>query len=207
MKLLLVPAAVALLSGSVIVLVGGAGGEVLLLATIVAGAFADLARRTLREPPPSRPDFTDHASSIAFFAVLVAAAFDLGAADSGLEEVWSARVLGGSVVALGVWLRTRAVRALGENFHMRLAITRDHSLVDGGPYRWIRHPNYAALLIVACGIALALKSPLALGVAAGLWLPVILLRIEHEERQLLERFDARYREYMGRTWRLIVGIY
>lgn len=205
-KRILVPGLIALAAGAIILAVGGASVEVGLLATIAAGVFADLARRAGSEAMPARNDPTDLASSVAFFALLVAAAFDLRRTGPGAEQ-WLARGAGLAIIAAGMVLRARAARALGESFSVRLGVRDDHTLVDRGPYRWIRHPDYAALLLVACGTALALSSPLALGVAAGLWLPVIVMRIAREERMMVERFDARYRAYVRRTWRLIVGIY
>src|SRR5262249_3345628 len=98
-------------------------------------------------------------------------------------------------------------RALGGRLGVRLQVRDDQALVHEGPYKWIRHPNYAGLILVACGIAVAFSSTLALVVVVCLWLPVLLLHIAREERMLTERFGRQYRAYMNRTWRLIVGIY
>lgn len=206
MRRALVPLLVGFATAATIALAGGASVEVGVLAIVGAGVFADLVRRAAHEPS-SRNEPTDLISSVAFLAVLVAGAFDLRHSRWGMVETWLARALGVAIIGSGVLLRSRAVRALGDNFSVRLGVRRDHALVDRGPYRWIRHPNYAALLLVACGTAIALRSPLALGVACGLWLPTIVLRIGREERMMIELFDARYRAYMHRTWRLIVGIY
>jgi protein-S-isoprenylcysteine O-methyltransferase len=90
---------------------------------------------------------------------------------------------------------------------MRVATHRDHVLVQHGPYRLIRHPNYTALLIIACGIALGLASPLAWAATFTLWLPIVIVRIVREERMLVERFGDAYREYRRRSWRLVPGIH
>jgi protein-S-isoprenylcysteine O-methyltransferase Ste14 len=71
----------------------------------------------------------------------------------------------------------------------------------------VRHPNYAALLIVACGIALGLASPLALAATFMLWLPIVIVRIVREERMLVERFGDPYLDYRRRTWRLVPGFH
>lgn len=206
-KRIIVPAGVAVATAAIIVVVGGARSDVALLAIIAAGVFADVAYRALRESPGAAGDPTDLTTPIAFFAVLVAAAFDLRDANRGFAETSIAGALGLATIAAGWWLRAHALAALGDNFSMRLGMRSGHTLVDRGPYRWIRHPNYTALLLVACGTALALSSPLALAAVTGLWLPVIVMRIAREERMMIERFDASYRAYMHRTWRLIVGIY
>jgi protein-S-isoprenylcysteine O-methyltransferase len=112
-----------------------------------------------------------------------------------------------STILAGVRLRAVSVRALGANYAVRLGTRRDQALVRHGPYRLVRHPNYASLLIIACGIALALASPLALVATFTLWLPIVVLRIVREERMLVERFAERYREYRRGTWRLVPGLY
>ena len=57
-------------------------------------------------------------------------------------------------------------------------------LVTSGPYRWMRHPNYVAVLAEIVAIAVALSAPIA-GVIALLgfgWL--LRKRIAVEERAL-----------------------
>jgi protein-S-isoprenylcysteine O-methyltransferase Ste14 len=189
------------------VFAGGIDPEVLVLAAIGGLVFGDLAGRARREPPPARPDVTDLAMSLAFLAILVAAAFEVGRAAGGSRGDELARAAGLPIIAAGLVLRARAVAALGANFGVRLGVRSDQAFVDAGPYRWIRHPNYTGLMLVACGTALSLWSPLALAAAICLWLPVVLLRVAREERLMLERFGEQYRTYMSRTWRLIVGLY
>jgi protein-S-isoprenylcysteine O-methyltransferase Ste14 len=191
----------------VILLAGGIDVEVALLAIVTGVAFADLARRAAREHAVASSDPTDLATSLGFLAILIAAAFDVGRADGRYGVAWVARGAGLSIITAGVALRALAVRALGRSFGVRLGVREDQSLVFEGPYRWIRHPNYTGLILVACGTAVSLSSPLALAAAIFLWLPILLLRIAREERMMIERFGQPYSVYMSRTWRLIVGIY
>lgn len=191
----------------VILLAGGIDVEVALLAVITGLAFADLARRAAREGAAASSDPTDLATSLAFLAILMAAAFDVGRTDGRQGVDWIARGAGLLIIAAGVGLRALAIRALGASFGVRLGVRDDQALVFAGPYRWIRHPNYTGLILVACGTAVSLSSPLALAAAIFLWLPILLLRIAREERMMIERFGRRYHAYMGRTWRLIIGIY
>ena len=131
---------------------------------------------------------------LAFLAILCAAAWDNRSADAwrlpGLTEA-----LGLGVILVGVHLRRSAAQALGRHFTVRLSLLDDHQLVSTGPYRWIRHPNYTGLALVAFGTALMVRSPVAAAVAASVWLPVALFRIRDEERALSERFGAAYAEY------------
>ncbi len=194
-------------AASAIVLAGGIDLEVAVLAAIGGLAFGDLARRACRESAMPRSDATDLATSLAFLGILVAAAFDIGRAAGSGRGDWLARAAGLPIIAAGLALRARAVEALGANWGVRLGVRKDQAFVDAGPYRSIRHPNYTGLMLVACGTAVSLWSPLAFAAAVFLWLPIVLLRITREEHLMLERFGAQYRTYMSRTWRLVVGLY
>jgi len=74
-------------------------------------------------------------------------------------------------------------------------------LVTGGPYRFIRHPLYAAEILAACALVLA---------RPGLWatltlvpfIAVQMLRARFEEG-LLTRIFPEYRRYAAQTRRLI----
>jgi protein-S-isoprenylcysteine O-methyltransferase Ste14 len=103
--------------------------------------------------------------------------------------------------AVGVW----AGRALGPSLTPYPRPSRSGSLVDAGPYRFVRHPIYAAGLLVFAGIALV-GSPAALAALAAL-AAVWALKASVEERFLLARYPA-YAEYAGRVRaRLVPGVY
>ncbi len=78
-------------------------------------------------------------------------------------------------------------------------------LVTNGPYRWIRHPMYAALLLIA--LALVCESfSYWRGVC---WLALcvdLVVKLSYEERFLGEVFDD-YEAYRLRTWRLVPWIF
>lgn len=70
----------------------------------------------------------------------------------------------------------------------------------GGPYRWIRHPQYVSLAVT--GLGLAILWPRLLTVV--LWAVMVALywALAHdEERRMLAAFGDRYRAYMDRTGR------
>jgi len=45
------------------------------------------------------------------------------------------------------WLRYASVRALGERWNVRIVLLPGAPLVQGGPYRWLPHPNYLAVAL------------------------------------------------------------
>ena len=77
---------------------------------------------------------------------------------------------------------------------IRLQSERGHRLVTCGPYRFLRHPGYLAMLISVPASALAIGSWLALVPAAAFCL-VILKRVGAEE-EFLQKNLAGYSDYM-----------
>jgi len=71
-------------------------------------------------------------------------------------------------------------------------------LVTVGAYRYIRHPLYAAVLLLAWGAALKGISLLTLGLAL-IATGALVLTAKTEEAENLVRFGAAYRAYMERT--------
>jgi protein-S-isoprenylcysteine O-methyltransferase Ste14 len=111
-------------------------------------------------------------------------------------------LLGGAALALMAW--TLLHNRLG-NFNIRPLPKTYGSLVTSGPYRWIRHPMYTAVLLG--GAALALMSAPAPGwtVWAGLAL-VLFVKSTFEERWMREQHPA-YRDYATQSKRFVPLIF
>ena len=79
------------------------------------------------------------------------------------------------------------------------------TLVDRGPYRVIRHPMYAAILMVF--IPLVINDPLIPRIIVLCTLVVnLLIKLLYEEKKLDQSLES-YQDYSGRTWRLIPLVY
>lgn len=112
---------------------------------------------------------------------------------------WCGVALTLAVVPLIVWIH----RHLGKNFSTTLRVRDDHTLVTTGPYRWVRHPMYTALLQLFAGFFL-LTSNVLFGVVPYIMLVFIMMvRTPREERQLQEKFGEAYVEYCRRTGRFL----
>lgn len=59
-----------------------------------------------------------------------------------------------AVVVAAMALRWWCIATLGDQWNTRVIVAPSLPLVTGGPYRWLRHPNYVA--VVAEGAALPL---------------------------------------------------
>jgi len=76
------------------------------------------------------------------------------------------------------------------------------TLVTSGLYARLRHPRYVQMFLVLLGYAL-ITNYFAIYVIWLLYLPVILVVITLEERELLKRYGESYREYRRRVPMLI----
>jgi protein-S-isoprenylcysteine O-methyltransferase Ste14 len=114
---------------------------------------------------------------------------------------WTGVGLG--VVAAGLLIWT--LRRLGPNLTDTAVTRKEHRLVTGGPYRWVRHPFYDAV-----GLAILANSLTAanwfLFVTGGLCFVLMVVRARTEEGHLLARFGDSYRAYMERTGRFLPKI-
>lgn len=111
------------------------------------------------------------------------------------------------LVALGVVLFVWARRALGEGYSGHISIKTGQSLVQNGPYRFIRHPAYAGYLLMALGISLGYSSLAGLVSILALLLPSLIYRMNVEEKLLSEHFGTAYRQYAGSTKKVIPGFW
>ncbi len=89
---------------------------------------------------------------------------------------------------------------------VRIQKERGHHVISSGPYQFVRHPGYLALIFGGISASFILGSLYSLipGVIAIL---ALLVRTYLEDRTLHEELEG-YREYASRVrWRLIPGIW
>ena len=109
------------------------------------------------------------------------------------------RMSGLPLALLGLLLLWRSHAALGKNFRPTLEIFPQQELVTSGPYAFMRHPLYAAFLVMLASTGL-LSANWFIGVVGVLLIASItVVRIPAEEALLEKRFGERYREYRRRT--------
>lgn len=187
------------------------GPTVFVLAVTAGLSFFSLGRRDRVERDDGEEAFAPEpygmAMQLAFLAILTVGAWDNRSPADTWRHPGLLGVAGFAVIMLGVALRQSAAHALGRQFTVGLSVLTDHVLVDSGPYRWVRHPNYAGLLLVAIGTAMMVWSPSAALVSVVVWLPLALMRIRREERALRAHLGAAWGEYSRGRWCLLPGVY
>ena len=110
----------------------------------------------------------------------------------------------GLIVALGGFaLLQWSQAALGSNWSDEPRLLAGQTMVAHGAYKWIRHPIYAAFLLIL-GSTMLLS---ANGLVGGSWIAMVALdvraRIAFEERLMLAAFGEKYQEYMDMTGAIV----
>nr|WP_210267476.1 protein-S-isoprenylcysteine O-methyltransferase [Sinorhizobium sp. 7-81] len=115
--------------------------------------------------------------------------------------------LGALIFATAMWVFRRTHKELGRNWSISLEIRDKHELISRGPYALVRHPMYTSFLLMGLGQAFLLSN-WVIGLAGLVGFAVLFfLRVDKEERMMLEIFGAQYRTYMARTKRIIPYLY
>lgn len=140
---------------------------------------------------------------LAYYGQIVVALLDHGLAQPRIVLAVAGLVL----IIGGLALRIAAGKALGKWWSLRAEIKEGQPLVQGGPYRFLRHPSYLGMLLVCLGIPIAFQSIWAAVVMAlGVW-PAVVHRMRIEDLLLERHFGDEYRAYTRRTASLIPGLF
>jgi protein-S-isoprenylcysteine O-methyltransferase Ste14 len=118
------------------------------------------------------------------------------------EDPWALRLAGAALFTIGLAVAIASRLQLGRNWSdiETARVLRDQAVVSHGVYRYIRHPIYAADVLLLVGLELALNSWLVVGAAA--LAPVVFWKAIREERMLAESLPG-YAAYCVRTKRFI----
>jgi len=110
-------------------------------------------------------------------------------------------VLTAAGIGFAIWARF----TLGRNWSGTVTLKQDHELIRQGPYRIVRHPIYAGILLAMLGTAIGYgKVPCLIGVAIvflGFW-----IKWRIEEQFMIEQFGAQYIQYRREVKAVIPGV-
>lgn len=113
-------------------------------------------------------------------------------------QIWLLKIIG---LGVGLW----AIITMGRHINISPELKENAPLRKNGPYRFVRHPMYLALMIF-CGSYVAGNFT---AYASALWfalLFVLALKIHYEEQILRARFSD-YEAYAKQTKRLIPFVF
>ena len=110
--------------------------------------------------------------------------------------------VGVAICALGLLVAIWSRKTLGTEWSQDVELKRGHRLVQGGPYRFVRHPIYTGHLLMGLGTALASGLLIAfVGLAffaVGFW-----IKLNQEESLLARSFPNEYPAYKMRVKALV----
>jgi protein-S-isoprenylcysteine O-methyltransferase Ste14 len=198
-----------------VTLIGGDRSDVWLWLYVVAFAAVsgvalwsiddDLAKERFAPPEPGADRLSLRAVRLVALAHLAVSLAD-GRFDWSEVPAWM-RALGLTGFVAGFLVIVQAMR-VNRYFSpvVRIQRERGHRLVDAGPYAWLRHPGYAAMIMAVPMSGLALGS--WYGTLVGcVYSLLILRRVSFEDGYLQEHLEG-YREYASRVrYRLVPGLW
>jgi len=111
--------------------------------------------------------------------------------------------VGFALMLAGAVLRGWSFKTLGDYFTFTVQVSGDQRVVNAGPYRLLRHPSYAGILLICVGFGLASANWVSLAFVTVLPLALLLYRIHIEEGALLSTIGDRYRDYAVGRKRLV----
>lgn len=138
-------------------------------------------------------------------ALFLFAPFDTKIYPLDIEIIPHTALLGwiaAAIVVLGVLLAFWARFTLGRNWSGTVQVKEGHELVTKGPYAYVRHPIYSALLLMVLGTAIAVAN-----IGAILAIPLMkigfVIKLLAEEKLMRREFPDQYPAYAARVKRLI----
>ncbi|WP_380166754.1 isoprenylcysteine carboxyl methyltransferase family protein [Jannaschia sp. R86511] len=117
-------------------------------------------------------------------ALLVGAPLEVWLADRPLLPVLAVSMLVLLVLAHG--LRWWCIRSLGPQWNTRVVVVPGLPLVTRGPYRFLRHPNYVAVVLEGLALPLVHGAWLTAGLFTVANLLLLRWRVRVEEQALAE---------------------
>lgn len=109
----------------------------------------------------------------------------------------------GTLFAMGgILLRKRAIITLQHHFDSLIQVKKDQQLIQHGVYRYVRHPSYTGTILTFLGFGIMSMNFWYVLLFPSLFFICYHIRIQLEEKVLLDGFGAEYERYREQTWRL-----
>lgn len=177
----------------------------LLIGTVAIWAIFEIRQAQMRRPEADRADRGSRPALGLSYVIAALGAFFLrrylpsATLVAGDATAWT----GLALMWCGIGLRIWSFQTLGRYFTFTVQTSQDQPVISAGPYRVIRHPGYAGLLLAITGV----------GCIIGNWVSLLFLiiagssglvyRITVEERALSRDLGGRYQAYAQSRKRLV----
>ncbi|MFC2083919.1 methyltransferase family protein [Bacteroidota bacterium] len=97
------------------------------------------------------------------------------------------------------WLQIYSFKSLGKNYSPEIVILYGHELVEKGPYKIIRHPQYLFQFLSDLSAGITLLSYPVLLLVIIFEIPLFILRARKEEKMLKKHFGNTFTEYKKKS--------
>ncbi|MGV0849830.1 methyltransferase family protein [Mycolicibacterium phlei] len=198
LRALLVLAAIALIDAAAVHAIAGRFDAAALVGAYLAWLLSE-ARITAGTP---RESAAENRTLVPYAVVRVATALAAAYAAPAVSGAFG--LVMAAVFLAGVVLRAWAVHELGAAYSHRVVAISDGGLVSSGPYRMLRHPAYAGMLLANLGFVGYFANPVSI-VALLVLASVIVWRIRVEEGVLAR--SPGYREFSSVRSRIVPGVW
>jgi protein-S-isoprenylcysteine O-methyltransferase Ste14 len=142
-------------------------------------------------------------ASFAFIGLIVLPAIDHRLHWSQMSAYTA---LAGDMLMLVGWLGIFFVFRENSFGAATIQLAENQTVISSGPYAWVRHPMYAAALVMLLGVPIALGSWWSALIVVAI-LPALIWRLLDEERFLAKNL-AGYADYQARVrYRLLPSIW
>lgn len=112
------------------------------------------------------------------------------------------RFLGIIISLLSLYFFNVVHKTLGKNWSPTLEIIKDHQLVKIGVYKKIRHPMYAQMFFWTVAQFLIISNLIAGFAGLIAWAIFYFMRVQSEEKMMIENFGDKYTEYIKQTGKI-----
>lgn len=118
-----------------------------------------------------------------------------------LAPAFAGRLLQAAGIGLGAWAAAWMSLRLRRAFSVTPLPDAHERLVTDGPYRWLRHPMYTALLLVV--LPASASGSVGSAIAGIALLAVLIVKYRFEDRLLAGRFPGEHAAWRSRTGGLL----
>jgi protein-S-isoprenylcysteine O-methyltransferase Ste14 len=198
LRTLLVLTAVALAGAVAAHAIGGCFAAAAFVVAYLGWALSE-ARITVGTPSQSA---AENRTLVPYAAARVTTALAAAYAQPAVSE--EVGVVLACVFLAGATLRAWAIHELGAAYSHRVVPISESGLICSGPYRVLRHPAYAGMLLANIGFVGYFASPASIA-ALALLTAAILWRIRVEEAVLVR--SPEYREFASIRRRILPGVW
>lgn len=107
-------------------------------------------------------------------------------------------IIGTLAIVSGCFINITGRFNLGSNWANHIKIYDEHTLVQKGMYKIVRHPLYASIMLMFYGACLVYRNILCFFAVTFIFIPFMYYRAKQEETLLIQAFPE-YKDYKRRT--------